>query len=387
MAPSRAAVRFHHEHPDASAFRVTLYGSLAATGKGHLTDTVLVRAFAPRLVDILWKPEETLSDCPTGFRLEALGPGGQILDVREEYSLGGGALRSDADTGDIYPAGTWGALLQFCDDTGRMPWEFAAHYEDTDIQNFLTDIWTAMQESVERGLDAEGIIPGGLDLPRKAKTMHHRSTSHHSFMQDGGLVAAYAYAVAEENACGGRIVTAPTCGSCGVVPAVLYFLQDHLQSHSRTVLQALCTAGLTGNIVKTTGSISGAAVGCQGEIGVACAMAAAAAAQLLGGTPHQIEYAAEMGLEHHFGLTCDPVRGLVQIPCIERNAHAATRALSCAGFALLSDGVHRISFDDAVAVLVETGHALPDLYKETSGGGLARIYEKAIANRNTSGHD
>jgi L-serine dehydratase len=192
------------------------------------------------------------------------------------------------------------------------------------------------------------------------------------------VLAAYAYAVAEENACGGRVVTAPTCGSSGVVPAVLYWLRDELDCETTDILRALATAGLFGNVVKSSGSISGARVGCQGEIGTACAMGAAAAAQLFGGTPQQIEYAAEMGLEHHFGLTCDPVAGLVQIPCIERNAHAATRAVSCARFALLSDGLHRISFDDAVSVLLETGRALPSLYKETSMGGLAQIYSKRM---------
>jgi L-serine dehydratase len=236
-----------------------------------------------------------------------------------------------------------------------------------------------MRAALEEGLATEGAIPGGLGVWRKASSFRRKSTTLRGGFRNEALLAAYAHAVAEQNACAKRVVTAPTCGSSGVLPAILYFLNHEMPCSHEEILRALATAGLIGNIVKTNGSISGAAVGCQGEVGTACAMAAAAAAQLLGGTPRQVEYAAEMGLEHHLGLTCDPVGGLVQIPCIERNAHAAPRALSCARFALLSDGLHRISFDDVVAVLLETGRALPSLYRETSTGGLARIYEMRIA--------
>jgi L-serine dehydratase len=384
MAPARAALQFGRQCPEATRFRVTLFGSLASTGKGHFTDQVLGDALGPRSVDIVWKPDEQHGDCPTAFLMEALDASGTVLEARDEASLGGGTLRSDGDTSDIYPAGGWRDILKFCEDTGKAPWEYALQFEPDDIWTYLDKVWTAMCDAIERGLDTQGILPGGLELPRKAGLFYRRAKTLNAFFRGESLLAAYAYAVAEENACGGRIVSAPTCGSCGVLPAVLFYLRDEMEIDRDDILQALCTAGLTGNVVKANGSLSGADVGCQGEVGTACAMAAAAAAQLLGGTPRQIEYAAEMGLEHHLGLTCDPVRGFVQIPCIERNAHAATRAVSCAGFTLLSDGIHRISFDDVVEVMLETGHALSNAYKETSSGGLAMVYEQAITRGNRS---
>jgi L-serine dehydratase len=242
-----------------------------------------------------------------------------------------------------------------------------------------------MKKSLVRGLGSEGIIPGGLGLSRKAHAIHSRAMMLKNDLRSNGLIAAYAYAVSEENATKGTIVTAPTCGACGIIPAVLYYLSNTLNPSRQAILKALATAGLVGNVVKFNASISGAEVGCQGEVGTACAMAAAAATQLMGGSVRQIEYAAEMGLEHHLGLTCDPVGGLVQIPCIERNAHAATRALSCCHFALLSDGVHKISFDDVTAVMKETGQALPSLYRETSAGGLAKAYRGKGSNRKAKG--
>jgi L-serine dehydratase len=379
MGPYRAAAQFLRKYPDAVSFRVTLYGSLAATGKGHLTDVAIQEALTKHDVEIIWKPSEELPLHPNGMLLEALGESREVLSTQEEYSVGGGALLSDGELGDIYLAKTLSDILAHCDKSGESFWGYVVRCEGEDIWNFLDEIWAAMCESIEKGLDSEGQLPGGLNLFRKAHSFFRKSTMLAADIRSDALLAAYAYAVAEENACGGRVVTAPTCGSCGVLPAVLYYLNNKLDCSRMDIVRALATAGLFGNIVKTNGSISGAAVGCQGEVGVACAMAAAAATQLLGGSPRQIEYAAEMGLEHHFGLTCDPVRGLVQIPCIERNAHAATRAVSCCHFALLSDGLHWISFDDAVLVLLETGQALPTLYRETSAGGLARIYEKRIA--------
>jgi L-serine dehydratase len=378
MAPRRAAARVFQQHPEAAAFRVTLYGGLAATGKGHLTDVAIREGLQGRPVEIAWEPGRELPEHPNGMRFEALDGAGAVIASCTDYSVGGGALRNDAPSEDVYPLGTIEAVLRDCRETGRAFWEIVEAAEGESIWDFLDTVWGAMERAVERGLGAEGMIPGGLGLYRKAHALRRKSRILGPDVRADALLAAYAYAVAEENACGGEVVTAPTCGSSGVLPAVLRYLRDELDCDRADVLRALGTAGLFGNTVKTNGSISAALVGCQGEIGTACAMAAAAAAQLLGGTPPQIEYAAEMGLEHHFGLTCDPVRGLVQIPCIERNAHAATRALSCARFALLSDGLHRITFDDAVTVLLETGRSLPKLYRETSTGGLARIYEKRI---------
>ena len=230
-----------------------------------------------------------------------------------------------------------------------------------------------MKEAVERGLEAEGVLPGGLGVRRKAVSYFVRAEGYNASLKSRGLVYAYALAVSEENASGGRIVTAPTCGSCGIVPAVLYHLHKSKGFSEQRILRALATAALFGNVVKANASVAGAEVGCQGEVGVACAMAAAAANQLFGGTPAQIEYAAEMGLEHHLGLTCDPVCGLVQIPCIERNAYAAARALDANLYSAFSDGTHSVNFDRIVEVMKQTGHDIPSLYKETALGGLAAI--------------
>jgi L-serine dehydratase len=231
-----------------------------------------------------------------------------------------------------------------------------------------------MVAAVERGIEAEGVLQGGLGLRRKSCEYLTKAHSYQGSMRSKGLIYAYALATAEENAAGGVIVTAPTCGSCGILPGVLYYLWKQHQFSDKRIHRALATAGLFGTVVKHNASISGADVGCQGEVGVACAMAAAAAAQIYGGTVRQIEYAAEMGLEHHLGLTCDPVCGLVQIPCIERNAYAASRALDCCSYACYGDGEHRICFDKVVEVMRETGHDLPSLYKETAGGGLAKRF-------------
>ena len=246
--------------------------------------------------------------------------------------------------------------------------------EGPEIWDYLAQVWQTMSNSIERGLHAEGVLPGGLGLARKAWAYYRKMSITGSNFFHSGFLGGYALAVAEENATGGIIVTAPTCGSAGVLPAVLHHLQDHLTISETSLLHALATAGLMGNLIKHNGSISGAEVGCQGEIGAACAMAAAAATQLLGGTIRQIEYAAEMGLEHHLGLTCDPVDGLVQIPCIERNAFAAAQAMTCAHFATFSDGNHRVSFDEVIEVMKQTGNDLPSLYRETAKGGLAKAY-------------
>ncbi len=379
MGPRRAAEQFLAAYPAAAAFRATLYGSLAATGKGHLTDHVLHATFAPRAVELVWRPAEQLPLHPNGLLLAALAEDGALLGEAAFYSVGGGALLGDADAGPTYALTTLTDLLADCEARGLAFWNSVEEVEGAGVWDFLDAVWEAMTAAVGRGLEAGGALPGGLRLPRKASALYRRAKTLHGEFQSEALLAAYAYAVSEENASGGEVVTAPTCGSCGVLPAVLFHLQAGYAFTRQDVRHALATAGLFGNVVKTNASISGAMVGCQGEVGVACAMAAAAAAQLLGGTPRQVEYAAEMGLEHHLGLTCDPVAGLVQIPCIERNAHAATRALSCARFALLSDGRHRISFDDAVTVMFATGRALPNLYRETSLGGLAEVYARRLA--------
>lgn len=382
MGPQKAAQIFAAHHHDAKAFKATLYGSLAATGKGHMTDVAIEEVLKPIApINIDWKPSVFLPFHPNGMTFSAFDEDGHEVDSWTVYSVGGGALSEGGEirwlTGvkDVYKKNTLKEILTWCDNHGRSYWEYVDECEESDIWDYLMEVWKAMQESVERGLDHEGALPGPLNLPRKASTYFVKAQGYKPSLASRCLVSAYALAVSEENASGGTIVTAPTCGSCGVMPAVLYHMSRSHEVSDTRILHALATAGLFGNIVKKNASISGAEVGCQGEVGVACAMASAAACQLFGGTPSQIEYAAEMGLEHHLGMTCDPVCGLVQIPCIERNAFAATRALDANLYAALSDGKHRVSFDRVVNVMKQTGHDLPSLYKETSEGGLAKDYE------------
>lgn len=382
MGPQKAAQIFAAHHHDAKAFKATLYGSLAATGKGHMTDVAIEEVLKPIApINIDWKPSVFLPFHPNGMTFSAFDEDGHEVDSWTVYSVGGGALSEGGntrwltDTKDVYKKNTLKEILTWCDNHGRSYWEYVDECEESDIWDYLMEVWKAMQESVERGLDHEGALPGPLNLPRKASTYFVKAQGYKPSLASRCLVSAYALAVSEENASGGTIVTAPTCGSCGVMPAVLYHMSRSHEVSDTRILHALATAGLFGNIVKKNASISGAEVGCQGEVGVACAMASAAACQLFGGTPSQIEYAAEMGLEHHLGMTCDPVCGLVQIPCIERNAFAATRALDANLYAALSDGKHRVSFDRVVNVMKQTGHDLPSLYKETSEGGLAKDYE------------
>lgn len=382
MGPQKAAQIFAAHHHDAKAFKATLYGSLAATGKGHMTDVAIEEVLKPIApINIDWKPSVFLPFHPNGMTFSAFDEDGHEVDSWTVYSVGGGALSEGGntrwltDTKDVYKKNTLKEILTWCDNHGRSYWEYVDECEESSIWDYLMEVWKAMQESVERGLDHEGALPGPLNLPRKASTYFVKAQGYKPSLASRCLVSAYALAVSEENASGGTIVTAPTCGSCGVMPAVLYHMSRSHEVSDTRILHALATAGLFGNIVKKNASISGAEVGCQGEVGVACAMASAAACQLFGGTPSQIEYAAEMGLEHHLGMTCDPVCGLVQIPCIERNAFAATRALDANLYASLSDGKHRVSFDRVVNVMKQTGHDLPSLYKETSEGGLAKDYE------------
>lgn len=380
MAPRLAAEQFRSRHPEAPAYRVTLYGSLAATGRGHMTDVAVTDALSPARVEIVWEPRIFLPFHPNGMKFETLGDDGNAAHAWTVYSVGGGALAEETtpyrQSPDIYSMTHLSDIKLWCEHSGKSFWEYVEECEEPDLWDYLSEIWQVMRESVERGLDREGVLPGPLGLRRKAVTYHIKALGYKPNLQTRGLVFAYALAVSEENASGGRIATAPTCGSCGVMPAVLYHMhKSHGFTQSR-ILRALATAGLVGNVVKHNASISGAEVGCQGEVGVACAMAAAAANQLFGGSPAQIEYAAEMGLEHHLGMTCDPVCGLVQIPCIERNAYAATRALDANIYSSFTDGSHRVSFDKVVEVMKQTGHDLPSLYKETSEGGLAKDYEQ-----------
>ncbi len=397
MGPFKAVRHYLENHEDTYHLHVTLYGSLAATGKGHLTDTAIEEAFATwRSTDketleckdrrggdvtIEWKPDENLQVHPNGMKIASVNFDGDLYDKWTYYSIGGGDIicmehpLDEEENGDIYEMTTLTDIMNWCNNTGRSFWEYVEDTEGKDgVWEHLELVWKVMQEAVERGIEQEGALPGPLHIRRKALSYHVRAFGQGDTFKTRGLVFSYALAVSEENACGGTIVTAPTCGSCGVMPSVLYHMKTRYGFSDSRILRALATAGLIGAVVKHNASVSGAEVGCQGEVGVACAMAAAAVAQLMGGSPAQIEYAAEMGLEHHLGLTCDPVGGLVQIPCIERNAYAAARAMDAGIYALYTDGLHRVSFDQVVHVMKETGKDLPLVYKETSLGGLAKAF-------------
>ena len=380
MGPNIAARIFGERHPDAARFEVTLYGSLAATGKGHMTDVAILETLEPiGPVKIHWEASRFLDYHPNGMLFQAFGADDALLEEWTVYSIGGGALSEGpgkelSHSGEVYELNTLAEIIDWCDSNGRSFWEYVDICEGPEIWDYLQEIWEAMKASVERGLNHEGRLPGPLNLARKASVYYVKALGYQPNLRSRGLVFAYALAVSEENASGGQIVTAPTCGSSGVLPGVLYHLAKGHAFTDTKILHALATAGLIGNVVKQNASISGAEVGCQGEVGVACAMASGAACQLFGGSPYQVEYAAEMGLEHHLGMTCDPVCGLVQIPCIERNAFAACRALDSNVYSSFSDGRHRISFDHVVEVMKQTGKDLPSLYKETSAGGLALKY-------------
>ncbi len=387
MAPRKAAEKFKKGNPGITKICVTLYGSLALTGKGHMTDRTILDILHPTPVEIIWKPETFLPLHPNGMKFEGLDKAGNIRSEWTTYSIGGGDI---SDTGKrdpsdrIYSMKTMKDILEWCEQNGRTFWEFVEDHEPPDFWDHLSEVWKVMQEAVERGLEAEGVLPGILNLPRKASSSYIKAKSYKGTLSRRAFVFAYALAVSEENAAGGKIVTAPTCGSCGVVPAVLYLLKTSYDFTDKKIIRALATAGLIGNLIKTNASISGAEVGCQGEVGSACSMAAAAAEQLFGGTPGQVEYAASIGMEHFLGLTCDPIYGLVQIPCIERNAFGAARALDANMYSMLSDGHHIISFDTVIKAMNQTGHDIPRIYKETAEGGLAVFGKKKIREKKSN---
>jgi L-serine dehydratase len=383
MGPRFAAQHFLSKHPDAASYQASLFGSLAATGKGHLTDKAIREVFAAKgkEIDIAWYPDQFKPFHPNALTITALDAEKKELCSQTYYSVGGGRVVIEGDSSSEPPEvyskefTHMKQILAYCNEEGMQLWEFALKFEGPEILDYMDTVWGVMRQAIENGLDTEGVLPGGLKLPRKAMQYNEKAKDFKGPFGNTALALSYALAVSEENAAGGTIVTAPTCGSCGVLPAVLRYLAEQYKFPKIRILRALLTAGIIGNVVKTNGSISGAEVGCQGEVGVACAMAAGAATQLLGGSIFQVEYAAEMGLEHHLGLTCDPMLGLVQIPCIERNAMAAMRALDNSTYALLGDGRHRVSFDAIIEVMMETGQALPSLYRETSRGGLAKVME------------
>lgn len=380
MGPHRAATMFAARTKNiASRYRVTLYGSLAATGKGHHTDVAIKRGLAPKEVEIVWRADVVKPFHTNGMLFEALDADGGVVDNWLVYSVGGGYLATEegevplgiTPEGEVYPHNTMRDIMEYIEKEGLSFWEYVEQCEDGTLWMYLEEMWQQMQQTIEEGLQDDRVIAGGLHLRSKAHQYFVRASGFKPSLQSRALVIAYALATSEQNACGAKIVTAPTCGSSGVLPAVLYHLKKNHGFSDREILRAMATAGLFANVIKTNATISGAEAGCQAEVGSACVMAAVASNQLFGGSPKQIEYAAEMAMEHNLGLTCDPLCGLVQIPCIERNAMAALRALDINIYAMMSDGRHIISFDKVVRTMKLTGHDLPSLYKETSLGGLA----------------
>lgn len=376
MGPQRAAERFKNENPDADSFRATLYGSLAATGAGHLTDYIIIKTIAPKKVEIVWREDIIKDFHPNGMLLEALDKDGNTTAQWEVFSVGGGSLaeegkRNTSAVKETYPLSTMDEIVKWCKDNNKTLVDFALENEDSDIMDHINTIREAMKKSIDEGLATNEVIPGKLHLKRRAGVFYENFKKTNDFST---LVYAYALAASEQNASGNIIVTAPTCGSAGVLPGIFFAMKDYMNLTDEQVNEAIIVAGIIGNIIKTNASISGAEVGCQGEVGVACSMAAGAVAYLQGGSIDHIEYAAEIALEHHLGMTCDPVYGYVQIPCIERNAMAAQRAFDAAKYAMITNGEHSVSLDQVVETMKETGLDMHDKYKETAKGGLAKHF-------------
>lgn len=377
MGPERAAKRFKSENPNAASFKAELYGSLALTGKGHLTDWIIIETLKPQPTEIVWKPEVIHDYHTNGMKLFAYDEDGNLMNDWLVFSVGGGTIMEEGQArkggAEVYSLSTMEDIMKWCNENNKELWEYVVAMEGEGIWDFLEEIWEAMSAAVKTGLSKSDVLPGALKYPRKAQTIYRKATKQNSPDAFRGKIFAYTLAVSEENGGGGRVVTSPTCGAAGVVPGLLYALREEYDLPKEEVLKGLAIAGLIGNLIKENATISGAEGGCQAEIGAACAMAAGMAAFLLGGFLEQIEYAAEMALEHHLGLTCDPIGGYVQVPCIERNAKAAVRALDSVIYSLYTDGKHLVSFDQVVETMKKTGHDLRYEYKETSLGGLADL--------------
>ena len=378
VGPYHAAQVFGKRYPQADAFRVTLYGSLAFTGEGHGTGKAIKEGLPG--VEVIYNrdiPENELPH-PNTMLFEAY-KNGELLGSNRIFSIGGGSIRIENEVSDeeieIYPQKNFTEILHICRERSVSLAQFIYRFEDPSLHTYLEEVWEAMQDSVRRGLKGEGILPGGLGVARKAKILYEKRCYNESAdVTMNRIIAAYAYAVSEENADEKVVVTSPTCGSCGVLPAVLYYMQYDRGFPKEEILDALAVAALVGNVIRTNASISGAECGCQAEIGSACSMTAAALASLYGLNIDQIEYSAEIAMEHNLGLTCDPVKGLVQIPCIERNAVAAMRAISAVNLSRFLFSTRKISFDEVIETMYQTGKDMNEKYRETSHGGLAQIY-------------
>lgn len=380
MGPKRATEIFKNKHLDATKFKVILYGSLALTGKGHLTDYIIKKTLEGYETEIEFNTEYKCEVHPNTFDIIAY-KNDEILDKWRVYSVGGGTFKIEGKQNiefpNIYNEESFEEIKKYCEEYGINLFQYVCKVEGEEITKYLSDIWEAMQSAIKRGIDTYGIMPGKLHVDRRAKKIFENvSADEDENIKESRLLSSYAYAVSEENACGGIIVTAPTCGSCGVLPAVLYYMKEKYSFTDEKIIEALAVAGIIGNVVKSNASISGAECGCQAEVGTACSMAAAACSYLLGLDMKKIENSAEIAMEHHLGLTCDPIYGYVQIPCIERNAVAAMRAVDSAKLSKLLVEDRKVSFDLVVDTMYETGKDLGSHYRETSEGGLAKKYCK-----------
>ena len=378
MGPEYAAKLFMGKYAHADAFRVELFGSLAKTGKGHGTDRVLIQTLNKK-TEVVFNNEEIDLPYPNTMDFYAYKDNRQIGKWRV-FSVGGGTIKIEGEPEneppEVYSLNTFEEIKAYCKKEKIRIYEYVERAEGPDIWIYLNEVWQCMKTSISEGLKATGILPGGLEIQRKAKYLYRQNHIDESpETRENRIVCAFAFAVSEQNADACRVVTAPTCGASGVVPAALRYMQEKRGFSDNDILKALATAGIIGNLIKTNASISGAKCGCQAEIGTACSMAAAGLAELFRMEIVQIEYAAEVAMEHHLGLTCDPVRGLVQIPCIERNAVAAMRALNALSFANFLTYTRKISFDMVVQTMFETGKDLSKNYRETSEGGLAKLYK------------
>ena len=378
VGPYHAAQTFGERYPDADSYEVTLYGSLAFTGEGHGTGKAILEGLPG--ARIVFDRETTDLPHPNTMKFRAFKNGEEIASVRI-FSIGGGSIRIENEASeedkDVYPQNSFSEIVSLCNQERISIIQLIYILEGYQLRDYLKTVWKAMRSAVERGLKAKGILPGGLKLTRKAKYLYEKRCYNESAdVAMNRVIAAYAYAVSEENAAENLVVTAPTCGSCGVLPSILYYMQEDRGFPEEEILDALAVAGLVGNVIRTNASISGAECGCQAEIGSACSMAAAALSELRGMDIDQTEYAAEIAMEHHLGLTCDPICGLVQIPCIERNAVAAMRAINAVKLASLLQGTRRISFDAVVETMYRTGLDINARYRETAEGGLADLYKQ-----------
>lgn len=379
MGPKKAAVLFKNTFPSADRYIVTLMGSLALTGKGHLTDQIILKALEGYTVEIIFDTTTECNTHPNTMTFEAFSNNNSI-GFWKVYSIGGGDIKIEGQSEnieekEIYDLNKFTDIATFCKDNNLNLAEYVYSKEDSSFLEFLNKIWDAMKSSINNGLNSDGVIPGKLQIQKRAKAIYSSISKDESeAIRKNRLLLAYSYAVCEENASGGQIVTAPTCGSSGILPAVLFYAQNQFNYSDKQIIDALAVSGLIGTIIKTNASVSGAECGCQAEVGSACSMAAAAYSFLQGYDISIIENSAEIAMEHHLGLTCDPVQGYVQIPCIERNGAAAIRAIDSSIMSKIINNGGMISFDTVVDTMYETGKDLSSHYRETSTGGLAKKY-------------